>query len=133
MSDSLDLTSLITGNNLILAGGTFAIMATLRKSFKDFFATTFGQRVLPILPLLIAIGGALGGVCDGVTTWQDKVMLGCICGFAAGHLFKLGRTSLLGIGVDDSSKDDSNGSPPPAAGGSSPPAAPGGESAKSTK
>ena len=103
--DNLDLTSLFTGNNLILIGGVFALTTALRESFKSFFASSFGQRALPVIPLIFGIVGALAGVCDGVTTWQGKLMLGLIAGFAAGHLFTVGKTTLLGAGVEVDPKD----------------------------
>lgn len=112
--DNLDLTSLLTGKNLILTGGVFALTTALREMFKVFFVSTSGQRILPILPLVFGVAGALAGVCDGVTEWQGRLMLGLIAGFAAGHLFKVGKTSLMGAGVEESEPKD-----PPAPGVSS--------------
>lgn len=132
MSNDLDLTSLITGQNLVLLGGCFALTATLRASFKEFFADkSWGHRLLPILPLVFGMVGALAGVCEGVTTTGSKIMLGLIAGFLAGHGFKIGKTSVLGFGLggdDEEEEKKDPPAPPVAPTGSSPPA--GGESAE---
>lgn len=115
----IDLTSLITGKNLVLAGGSFALTTSMRASFKDFFATRAGARLLPLLPVIFGIVGALMGVCDGVTAWQDRVMLGALLGFTAGHVFKMGKQSIMGIGIPEKVEPDEGSSPPPAGGGES--------------
>jgi hypothetical protein len=119
MSDGMDLTSLITGKNLVLAGGVFALTTTIRMSFKEFFKTRGGERLLPVLPIVLGVIGALMGICENVTTWQDKLMVGVIAGFTAGHLFKMGKTSMMGIGLPEKKgKEEIEEEPsPPAAGG----------------
>ncbi len=96
----LDLTNLLTGNNLLLTGGVFAATSGLRGAIPDFFANKIGQRTLPVIPLVLGIVGALAGVCDGVSTWEGEVMLGMIAGTVAGQGFKLGKTTLLGAGIE---------------------------------
>lgn len=96
----LDFSTLLTGNNLLLTGGVFAATATIRESFKKFFESVVGQRLLPIAPMVFGIAGAQAGICEGASTWQGRCMLGLIAGFSAGHFFKIGKTSLLGAGVE---------------------------------
>ena len=122
--NEMDLTSLVTGKNLVLAGGAFALTTTMRMSFKDFFKTRAGERLLPILPVLLGVIGALMGICENAATWQDKLIIGFIAGFTAGHLFKMGKASVMGIGIPEKKgKDDAEEEDPP-----SPPATGSGES-----
>jgi hypothetical protein len=97
----LDVSSLVTGKNLLLAGSVFALTTGAREMFKAFFASTLGQRFLPVLPLVLGVIGALLGICDGASEWQSRLAVGLIAGFAAGHLFKVGKTSLMGAGIDE--------------------------------
>lgn len=110
--DNLDLTSLLTGKNLLLTGGVFALTTAIREVFKVFFASASGQRILPVIPLIFGVAGALAGVCDGVVEWQGRLMLGLIAGFAAGHLFKIGKTTFMGSGVEDPEPPSTPPSPP---------------------
>jgi len=102
-----DLTSLLTGENAILVGGVLAVCSTLKASFKEFFKGKVGQRLLPIMPVLLGVIAALVGIGDvgAEATWQNKLVLGIIAGFTAGQLFKAGKTSLFGWGIDDQPKE----------------------------
>lgn len=90
---------LLTGKNMTFAGSILVVLSVLRRPLLEFWKSVYGQRLLPVAPLLLGVGGSFAGMTDGVT-WQDKVMLGLICGFTAGHMFKVGKTSLLGYGLD---------------------------------
>ncbi len=94
----MDLATLLQGNNLLLMGGTVAVVTTMRTMFPVFFTKHWGERVLPLLPLLVAVIGALCGVSEGDTV-SEKVAIGLLAGFTAGQLFKIGRTTFLGYGV----------------------------------
>ena len=95
--DTFDL--LLTKANLSLAGGVFVLLQTLKMVFPTFFQGKLGQRLVPVIPLLFGVAGSMAGMCSG-TRWQEKVMIGLIAGFAAGHSFKVGKTTLLGKGID---------------------------------
>ena len=95
----MDLAALITGKNLLLMAGCFALTTVARKSAKPFFDAGIGERLLPLLPLLFGVLGALMGVCENAPTVGDKVVMGLIAGFAASHMFKLGKTTVMGFGV----------------------------------
>jgi len=96
-----DLSDLVTGQNLIFAAGVFVLVSILRTTFKGFFEGKLGQRLLPVLPVVFGLAGAFLGLGEGAKRWQDKIVLGLIVGFVSAHIFKLGKTSVLGYGVDD--------------------------------
>jgi hypothetical protein len=95
----MDFSSLLVGKNFVLLGGVFALTTTLRSTFKPFFDMGMGERLLPLVPLILGILGALMGISENAPEVADKVGVGLIAGFSAGHLFKLGKTSVLGYGV----------------------------------
>jgi hypothetical protein len=97
----MDLTLILTGPNLLLAGGLFVVTTTLKSVFPGFFATKAGQRVLPILPLLLGVLGAFLGFASGSGAWQSQVVMGLLCGFAAANFFKIGKTTVMGWGLGD--------------------------------
>ena len=101
---------LLTGKNMALAGGIFVLTSALKPMFKKFLATSIGQRVMPLAPIALGVAGAFAGMCDG-TAWQDKLLLGTLAGYVAGHSFKIGKTSLLGYGIDT---EEGTELPPPA-------------------
>lgn len=94
----MDLATLLQGNNLLLMGATVAITTTVRTMFPAFFTKHWGERLLPLLPLLIGIIGALIGVSEGDTV-SEKIAIGLLAGFTGGQLFKIGRTTFMGYGV----------------------------------
>lgn len=109
-----DISALVTGENAALVGGVLAICSTLKATFKPFFKGKIGQRILPLMPVLLGIAGAMAQIGNaGSNAWQSRLVLGVIAGFTAGQLFKAGKTSVFGWGIEDE--------PKPAEGGSSPP------------
>ena len=90
--------SLLTQNNILLMCAIFAIMTGLKAGFADLLATRTGQRVQPILPLVLGLVGAFTGCSDALTR-PDKAMIGLLAGFIASHLSTIGRTTLLGRGL----------------------------------
>lgn len=93
------LSTLLTGRNALFAAAIYAITQTLKTIAPKFFAGKIGQRLLPVIPLVLGIVGGVLGVPDGVTRMQDKIVIGIVAAFASSHLFKLGRTSVLGWGL----------------------------------
>ena len=91
---------LLTGRNLMLAGAIFVILTAMKTPFKDFWASHWGQRLLPVLPLVLGIGGGFLGLCD-CATWQDKLLIGILAGFASANFFKVGKTTVLGYGLPE--------------------------------
>ena len=91
---------LLTGPNVAFAGSIMVIVSMLRSYFKEFWKTAAGQRLLPMLPLVLGQAGAFVGMTDA-HTWQDKVVIGLIAGYAAAHSFKVGKTSVMGYGLEE--------------------------------
>lgn len=92
----------VTGKNVLLFGGVVAISATVRAVFSTFFAKPLGLRLLPILPVLLGVVGTLFGIADGLETLAipERILLGAVVGFAAGHSYKIGKTTISGSGVN---------------------------------
>ena len=107
----MDASSMVNAENAALVGASLTLISMARASLKEFFAGRIGQRILPVLPLAVAmILAALGlGEAEGMEGLKDKLMLGFMAGITAGQLFKIGKTSAMGYGL-------------PAKGGSSDPA-----------
>jgi len=99
MESALMVDQLLTGRNIELAAAVFIVMSLIRMPFKAFLGTKIGQRVMPVLPVLLGISGAFVGLCDGAV-WKDKLLIGLIAGWASSHTFKLGRTSIMAYGLD---------------------------------
>jgi len=95
----MDLSLLLTGRNALFAVAVYAIVQTLKTVAPKFFAGKTGQRLLPLIPLVLGVLGGVLGVPDGVTRMQDKIVVGIVAAFASSHLFKLGRTTMLGWGL----------------------------------
>lgn len=91
--------SLWSGANVALTSGIFAVVMTMKMVFPEAFASKWGQRFLPLLPVVLGVVGGLLG-CVSQTRTQDRVLVGLLCGFAAAHVYKMGKTSLLGHGID---------------------------------
>lgn len=96
----MNVEDLVTGKNLELAGSIFVLMSVIKQIVPTFWKTKIGQRILPVLPILIGVAGAFIGLCENCVTWQDKLLIGLLAGAAAAHTFKLARTSLVGYGLD---------------------------------
>ena len=104
-----DLTLLLTGENAVLVGCIIALISTARALMKEQFEKPIVQRLLPIAPILLGIGLALlgfGSVEGSDGGWQDCLVLGVVAGFAAGQLFKAGKTSLFGMGLKDQPQNE---------------------------
>lgn len=102
---------LLTQGTMKLAGGVFVLMAATRHVFAEAFASKIGQRLLPVLPLGFGIIGGLIGVTDAKSV-ADKITVGMIGGFAASHIFKVGKTTVLGWGLDSNVVEDPSKSEP---------------------
>ena len=94
----MDPTTLITGSNLALYGAVLAILQTVKVMVPG-MDNKWVQRFMPLFPIVAAVIAALLGMASG-KTWQEKVTIGIIIGAAAGQTFKLGKTTLMGKGLD---------------------------------
>lgn len=114
----MDISTLLTGRNALLPVGVYAVTQALKMALPKVFQSSIGQRFVPIIPLVLGIALAMAGLGEGATRWQDRMLMGLIAGFTASHLFKLGKTSLLGWGIESTQEE------PPAVAAGSAPAAP---------
>lgn len=94
----MEISSLVSGKNLTLAGSVFVLVMLLKTSFPEFFKSNAGKRLLPVLPMLLAVVAAFFGFCDVALapSWQDKLMTGLLTGAYASWFYKVGRTTILG-------------------------------------
>jgi hypothetical protein len=95
----LDMTTLLDSYNLMLAGAILAVLGTIKRVAPKSTSSFWGQRLLPILPLVLGILGSLLGASNGQTT-IDKVIIGILAGFAAANAFKVWKTTVRGKGID---------------------------------
>lgn len=95
----MDLSYVLTGKNLLLLSAVFAMTQVLKSSIPWFTYSVMGQRLIPILPIVLGVIGSLVGLCSE-NSWPDRVAIGIIAGFSAGQMFKVGKTTLLGKGVN---------------------------------
>jgi len=110
----VDFDSLMSWVNLSLAGAIFVVTATLKQILGKFFTSPVGQRLLPLIPLVLGVGLSLAGFHDGrMSRWQDLVIVGVLSGAFSGQIFKIGRTSLLGRGLDPTAPESSASVTPP--------------------
>jgi hypothetical protein len=96
----MDLTLMLSGPNLMLAGAIFVVVGGAKAMFSSFFSTTIGQRLLPILPPILGIGGSFAGICPPGYNWQNKLIIGVIAGYVSAHSFKIGKNTFCGFGLD---------------------------------
>ena len=109
-----DISALVTGENAALVAGVLAVCSTVRGVFKPFFKSKLGQRLLPLMPVLLGIAGAMARIGNaGSNEWQSRLVLGVIAGFTAGQLFKAGKTSVFGWGIEDQPQPEEGGSSSP--------------------
>lgn len=107
----MDPSSLVSGKNAALAAAIVVVLAFARGSAPALFQKRAVQRVLPVLPVIMGILGIFCGFGEGGDCWQNKLVSGLLTGAAASTLYKVGRTSILGQGLDPSASDPP---PPPA-------------------
>lgn len=99
-----DLSKLFSGENAALVGGIIAVLSTLRATFPKVFAKGLVKRLLPVFPVVLGVVAMLlgfGTAVDAETTWQNRMLLGCVTGFTAGQLFVTGKRSVFGFGLTD--------------------------------
>lgn len=95
-------TDLLTGANAALVAIILVITGAVKSIFSDFFLSSLGQRLLPLLPIVLGVGLSFLGL-GAATTVVDKIMVGLLSGLTAAMSFKLGKTSVLGQGIEDKS------------------------------
>lgn len=98
------LANIVTGTNLSLAIAVNVILVVIRTLAPEAFKTPIGQRILPVLPILLGLPLAM--LLSDIARWQDRLVMGFLVGFVASTMFKVGRTSILGMGLDIATKEE---------------------------
>ena len=93
---------MLSGANVVLIAIILTVTGAIKSIFPDCFGSKTGQRILPIIPIVLGIAGALAGLGSpgAAATILDKVMVGLMSGLSAAISFKLARTTVLGKGID---------------------------------
>src|SRR5688572_24931222 len=103
MEAGLDVTSFFEGRNLLLYAGIFMLTGAITNignvGKKKFFLTDLGQRIMPIIPLVIGVLLALAGLTEPMASKMDAAVFGMISGGIVGHAYKTGRTAVMGYGL----------------------------------
>jgi hypothetical protein len=98
----MNLDAMLTGQNGVLAGAIIGIVMALKRSVPWLTESKAGQRLLPIVPLILgAIGGGFGSVIVDPVTMANKIIAGIMVGGAASLGFKMLKTTVFGHGLDD--------------------------------
>ncbi len=103
----MDLTAHVTGRNLILAGSVFAFTQMLKQAFPTFWASAWGQRLMPVVPVVLGVVAMFLGLGEGAARWTDKIVTGVMVGAVAATAFQVGKQTVLGWGA----KSDSTSTP----------------------
>lgn len=83
--------------NLLLMFAVWAFIGTAKKALPDIAASAVFARIAPVLPLALCVAAMwMPGVQQASLGVGEKVLLGCVLGFAVGHLHKLTKQTFLG-------------------------------------
>lgn len=95
----MDLAAHVTGRNLILAGSVFALTQMLKQAFPAFWSSAWGQRLMPIVPVVLGVVAMFAGLGEGAARWSDKLVTGVMVGAMAATAFQVGKQTVLGWGT----------------------------------
>lgn len=104
----MDFTAHVTGRNLVLAGSIFALTQVLKQAFPAFWASAWGQRLMPVLPVLLGVVAVFLGFGEGAARWTDKIVTGVMVGATAVMAFQVGKKTVLGWGTVAARSEDSS-------------------------
>lgn len=88
----------VNGPNGLLALAVFCLVLVLRQSLRGLFSQHWPERLLPIVYLVLGVLGSFLGLGTG-KTMPEKLAIGIIAGAVALTSNKVGRTTVLGLGV----------------------------------
>jgi len=89
---------ILSGASATLVTIIIAILSIAKSVFSEFFASNLGQRVLPIIPIILGMFGGLLGL-TAAATLKAQLISGFLTGISASFLFKVGKTTVLGQGI----------------------------------
>jgi C4-dicarboxylate transporter len=88
---------LMRPSNLILMTAVWALIGSLKKAAPELNNSAAFARVAPLLPIVLCIGAMwIPGVEHESMGVGERILLGCVLGFAVGHVHKLTRQTFLG-------------------------------------
>ena len=90
------LEQLFTVEFFLVAVGVYVIIASLRKSFSEFFKKGWVKRLMPLLPLVL--GATAMAFIPDMSPWNSlggKLLHGMIAGFVSGHIHSIAKNSIL--------------------------------------
>jgi hypothetical protein len=104
----MNLDSLINGMNATLGGAIWGIVYAIKK-IPGAMDKAWVQRVMPVIPLLLGVaGGAAGAVTVTPVTMANKIVAGLMVGGLTMVVFKVGKTTVMGKGVDGAAEADAD-------------------------
>lgn len=90
--------TIISPQNAGIAATIVTVIGTLRQIAPEAFATRFGKRLLPALPVILGLFGSLLGLSDAAghpaTTWKERLVVGFLNGAAASTLYQLAAKTM---------------------------------------
>lgn len=89
--------SALTGKSATLAGLILIVVSGLKSLSPELFESHWGQRLLPLLPVLFGLLGGFLGAVDGPTA--SRLEQGFMAGLVAAMAYKTGKTTIAGSGV----------------------------------
>ncbi len=95
----MNAVDLLSGANAAIVALVLMLTGAMTMVFDKQFASGLGQRLLPVVPLVLGVVLALAGVASDGATLQEKLVSGLVSGMAAAISFKLGHTTVMGTGV----------------------------------
>ncbi len=93
----MDIQDYVNPKVAIFAGVILACVGGFKSLVQDLAETHWGQRLLPLLPLLIGLLGGLAGAVDGALI--TRIQGGLTAGMVAAVAYKTGKTTIGGVGV----------------------------------
>ena len=91
-------TEILSGASATLVTIIIAMLSILKSVFAEFFASNLGQRLLPVIPIVLGMFGGLLGLTAAVGL-KAQLVAGFLTGISASFLFKVGKTTVLGQGI----------------------------------
>lgn len=102
--------------NLLLAAAIYVLVTALKQALPGLTTTRLGRRVLPILPVILGVLGALAGFVDSaIDRLPDRIAVGVLSGAFSAWGFKFVQKTVRGVVAGDPEAND--GLPPSKTGG----------------
>ncbi len=94
----------LLGTDMALVAMVLTLMTILKSLFEGFFKKRIVKRFLPVIPVIISVIISALGLMDNEMEMKSRLFIGTMSGITAAYLFKLGKTTVMGAGVDEGDK-----------------------------